>query len=176
MITICGLLDALYLQAGQPCTSRTILLRPAIRRTCRGRPRLLPDAGRIRTDTPVLQVHFGAGSGRRSRHDQQAPRMTSLFTVTSHEVARQMLTDNARFSSSGTRRPSGRSWGGPSCRWTRPSTSATAPADVGALEPDRVAVQVVRDDLQLAAGGGRVEDTRSGSSRNRPVPRRNTRP
>ena len=32
------------------------------------------------------------------------------------------------------------------------------PANVGALEPDRVAVQVVPDDLQLTAGGGRVED------------------
>jgi cytochrome P450 len=40
----------------------------------------------IRADTPVLQVHFGTGS---------------LFTVTSHELAQQVLTDNARFSSAG---------------------------------------------------------------------------
>jgi hypothetical protein len=32
------------------------------------------------------------------------------------------------------------------------------PADVGALEPDRVAVQIVPDDPQLTAGGRRVED------------------
>src|SRR5580704_14886133 len=55
----------------------------------------------IRADSPVLEVHFGPGSGRRSRPDQQAPRMTSLFTVTSHELAQQVLTDSVRFSSSG---------------------------------------------------------------------------
>ena len=55
----------------------------------------------IRADTPVLQVHFGRGSGGGSRLDQQAPRMTSLFTVTSHELAQQVLTDHERFSSAG---------------------------------------------------------------------------
>ena len=52
----------------------------------------------IRADTPVLQVELG-GSGSRYRHDEQAPRITSLFTVTSYELARQVLTDNVRFSS-----------------------------------------------------------------------------
>jgi cytochrome P450 len=55
----------------------------------------------IRADTPVLEVHFGPGSDRRPRPDQQAPRMTSLFTVASHELAQQVLTDSVRFSSSG---------------------------------------------------------------------------
>jgi hypothetical protein len=32
------------------------------------------------------------------------------------------------------------------------------PGDVAALEPDRVAVQVIPNDLQLTAGGDRVED------------------
>ena len=51
----------------------------------------------IRADTPVLHVELGAGS--RYRHDDKAPRITSLFTVTSHELAQQVLTDNVRFSS-----------------------------------------------------------------------------
>jgi cytochrome P450 len=53
----------------------------------------------IREDTPVLHVDFGTGSGGRYRHDQEAPRITSLFTVTSHQLAQQVLTDNVRFSS-----------------------------------------------------------------------------
>ena len=53
----------------------------------------------IRADTPVMEVHFGTGSGGRYRHDEQPPRITSLFTVTSHELAQQVLTDNVRFSS-----------------------------------------------------------------------------
>ena len=53
----------------------------------------------IRADTPVMEVHFGAGSGGRYQHDERAPRITSLFTVTSHELAQQVLTDNVRFSS-----------------------------------------------------------------------------
>ena len=53
----------------------------------------------IREDTPVLHVDFGTGSSGRYRHDQEAPRITSLFTVTSHELAQQVLTDNVRFSS-----------------------------------------------------------------------------
>jgi len=55
----------------------------------------------IRADTPVMEVHFGPRSGGGSRPDQRAPRMTSLFTVTSHELAQQVLTDNVRFSSEG---------------------------------------------------------------------------
>src|SRR5690242_7380191 len=52
----------------------------------------------IRADTPVLHVELG-GSGSRYRHDEKAPRITSLFTVTSYELARQVLSDNVRFSS-----------------------------------------------------------------------------
>ena len=48
----------------------------------------------IRADTPVLEVHFGPRSG-------PGMRVSSLFTVTSHELARQVLTDNVRFSSAG---------------------------------------------------------------------------
>ena len=55
----------------------------------------------IRADTPVLQIHFGPGSGGRSRTDPKAPRITSLFTVTSYELAQQVLTDSERFSSAG---------------------------------------------------------------------------
>jgi cytochrome P450 len=55
----------------------------------------------IRADTPVMEVHFGPRSGGGSRPGRQAPRMTSLFTVTSHELAQQVLTDNVRFSSAG---------------------------------------------------------------------------
>jgi cytochrome P450 len=53
----------------------------------------------IRADTPVMEVHFGSRPGGRSRLDEKAPRVTSLFTVTSHELAQQVLTDNERFSS-----------------------------------------------------------------------------
>ena len=52
----------------------------------------------IRADTPVLHVELG-GPGSRYRHDEQAPRITSLFTVTEYKLARQVLTDNVRFSS-----------------------------------------------------------------------------
>ena len=55
----------------------------------------------IRADSPVLHVDFGPGSGGGSRSDQQGPWISSLFTVTSHELAQQVLTDNARFSSAG---------------------------------------------------------------------------
>jgi cytochrome P450 len=55
----------------------------------------------IRADSPVLEVHYGPGSGRRSWLDPKAPRVPSLFTVTSHELAQQVLTDNVRFSSKG---------------------------------------------------------------------------
>ena len=51
----------------------------------------------IRAQTPVLHVELGSGS--RYRHDEKAPRITSLFTVTGYELARQVLTDNVRFSS-----------------------------------------------------------------------------
>jgi cytochrome P450 len=55
----------------------------------------------IRADTPVMEVHFGPRPGGGARPRQQAPPMTSLFTVTSHELAQQVLTDNVRFSSAG---------------------------------------------------------------------------
>jgi cytochrome P450 len=55
----------------------------------------------IRADTPVLEVHYGPGSGRTSRLDPKAPLVPSLFTVTSHELVQQVLTDNVRFSSAG---------------------------------------------------------------------------
>ncbi len=54
----------------------------------------------IRAGTPVLEVHLEAGPGR-YRHDENAPRISTLYTVTSYELARQVLTDNVRFSSSG---------------------------------------------------------------------------
>ena len=53
----------------------------------------------IRADSPVLHVHLDTGSGARYEHDPDAPPITSLFAVTSHELAQQVLTDNARFSS-----------------------------------------------------------------------------
>jgi cytochrome P450 len=55
----------------------------------------------IRESTPVMEVHFGPGTGRGSQRDPKAPRFPSLFTVTSHELAQQVLTDNARFRSAG---------------------------------------------------------------------------
>jgi cytochrome P450 len=55
----------------------------------------------IRADTPVMEVHFGARPGGQSQLDQKAPRITSLFTVASHDLAQQVLTDNVRFSSAG---------------------------------------------------------------------------
>src|SRR5580698_4996825 len=53
----------------------------------------------IRADTPVMEIQFGAGYGGRYRRDEKAPPITSLFTVTSHALAQEVLTDNARFSS-----------------------------------------------------------------------------
>src|SRR5512142_699072 len=55
----------------------------------------------IRAETPVLHVELGAGSGVRYRHDENSPRISSLFTVTSYQLAQQVLTDNVRFSSAG---------------------------------------------------------------------------
>jgi cytochrome P450 len=52
----------------------------------------------IRAETPVLHVEVGSRPGR-YRHDEKAPRITSLFTVTSYELAQQVLTDHVRFSS-----------------------------------------------------------------------------
>ena len=53
----------------------------------------------IRADTPVLQVHIGSGGG--AGLDHKAPRVPTIFTVTSWELAQQVLTDNERFSSAG---------------------------------------------------------------------------
>jgi cytochrome P450 len=55
----------------------------------------------IRADQPVLQVHLDPRSGGRSQLDPKAPHVTSLFTVTSYELAQQVLTDHVRFSSAG---------------------------------------------------------------------------
>jgi cytochrome P450 len=55
----------------------------------------------VRAASPVLRVDYGTGSGRVSRRDPQAPLAWSLFTVTSHELAQRVLTDNVRFSSTG---------------------------------------------------------------------------
>jgi cytochrome P450 len=65
----------------------------------------------IRADTPVLQVNYGPESGLGSRLDPKTPRVTSLFTVTSHELAEQVLTDNMRFSSAGYARTIGQVMG-----------------------------------------------------------------
>ena len=60
-----------------------------------------PMFGGIRESSPVMEVHHGSASGGRSRLDPKAPRFPSLFTVTSHELAQQVLTDSVRFSSAG---------------------------------------------------------------------------
>jgi cytochrome P450 len=52
----------------------------------------------LRDETPVLEVQYGRG---RARVDPKAPGIPSLFTVTSHELAQQVLTDTERFSSGG---------------------------------------------------------------------------
>jgi cytochrome P450 len=54
----------------------------------------------IRAGSPVLEVSVGGPSGR-YQHDEKAPQIRSLFTVTSHEYAQLVLTDNVRFSSAG---------------------------------------------------------------------------
>jgi cytochrome P450 len=54
----------------------------------------------IRTDSPVLEVHLAAGSGR-YQHDRKAPGIPTLYSVTSYELVQQVLTDNVRFSSAG---------------------------------------------------------------------------
>ena len=55
----------------------------------------------IRAETPVLHIELGGGPGR-YRHDEKAPRITELFTVSSYELAQQVLTDHERFSSAAT--------------------------------------------------------------------------
>jgi cytochrome P450 len=57
----------------------------------------------LRADSPVTHISLGGRAGRTDRYrlDEKAPRMPSLFTVTSHEYAQQVLTDNVRFSSAG---------------------------------------------------------------------------
>src|SRR6202023_4193048 len=64
----------------------------------------------IRAETPVMHVELGTGGGR-YRHDERAPRITSLFTVTSHELAQQVLTDNVRFSSAASAMTTGQVMG-----------------------------------------------------------------
>jgi cytochrome P450 len=58
-----------------------------------------PMMAEIRAGSPVLEVNMGRPG--RYRHDDKAPRIPTLFTVTSHEYAQQVLTDNVRFSSAG---------------------------------------------------------------------------
>ena len=65
----------------------------------------------IRADTPVMEVHFGAGYGGRYRRDEKAPPITSLFTVTSHALAQEVLTDNVRFSSAASAMTTGQVMG-----------------------------------------------------------------
>jgi cytochrome P450 len=55
----------------------------------------------IRADNPVMRIEYGSYPGGRSRLDPKAPRIPSLFTVTTYELAQQVLTDNVRFSSTG---------------------------------------------------------------------------
>ena len=55
----------------------------------------------IRESSPVMEVQYGPGPGLRSGLDPKAPRVPSVFTVTSHELAQQVLTDSARFSCAG---------------------------------------------------------------------------
>src|SRR5580700_6028537 len=59
-----------------------------------------PMMAEIRAGSPVLQVSRGARPGQ-YQNDDKAPRIGALFTVTSHEYAQQVLTDNVRFSSAG---------------------------------------------------------------------------
>jgi cytochrome P450 len=55
-----------------------------------------PMFAEIRESSPVMEVHYGPGPDGGARL-----RVASLFTVTSQELARQVLTDNVRFSSAG---------------------------------------------------------------------------
>jgi len=59
-----------------------------------------PMMAEIRAGSPVLQVGLRPRPGQ-YQHDEKAPRIGALFTVTSHECAQQVLTDNVRFSSAG---------------------------------------------------------------------------
>jgi len=54
----------------------------------------------IRAGSPVLEVQLAAGS-RRYQHDEKAPGIPTLYSVTSYVLAQQVLTDNVRFSSAG---------------------------------------------------------------------------
>jgi cytochrome P450 len=56
-----------------------------------------PMMAAVRANSPVLEVSLG-GPGR-YRHDEKAPPITTLYSVTSYELARQVLTDSERFSS-----------------------------------------------------------------------------
>ncbi len=57
-----------------------------------------PMLAEIRAGSPVMPVNLGARTGQ-LRPDEGAPQLPTLFTVTSHEYAQQVLTDNERFSS-----------------------------------------------------------------------------
>ena len=72
---------------------------------------LYPRFAGIRADSPVMEVHVGPEPSDTTRLDRKAPRMTSLFTVMNRELAQQVLTDDARFSSAGYSSFMGRSEG-----------------------------------------------------------------
>jgi len=57
-----------------------------------------PMLAEIRAGSPVMPVNLGARTGQ-LRPDEGAPQLPTLFTVTNHEYAQQVLTDNVRFSS-----------------------------------------------------------------------------
>jgi cytochrome P450 len=57
-----------------------------------------PMFAEIRAGSPVMEVNFAA-RGNRRRPDENAPKMPQLFTVFSHDYAREVLTDSVRFSS-----------------------------------------------------------------------------
>jgi len=59
-----------------------------------------PMLAEIQAGSPVMQVNLAPRTGQ-YRVDEKAPRIPLLFTVFSHEYARQVLTDSARFSSAG---------------------------------------------------------------------------
>ena len=81
----------------------------------------------IRADSPVMQVHFGPQSGDRSRLDPKAPRVPSCSPSPATSSRSRCSPTTCGSPRPATRRPSGRSWGGASWRWTRRSICATAP-------------------------------------------------
>jgi cytochrome P450 len=54
----------------------------------------------IRAASPVLEINLAARP-RRYQRDEKAPKIPTVYSVTSYEYAQQVLTDNVRFSSAG---------------------------------------------------------------------------